>query len=229
MDLKTQEGFHYLVLRSEEGSAPCIYYLGLPQEMEGAQRLSDGFGCTIVYIVIDQWDDQLTPWPAKGLYRNDPDFRGEAAHFLDALVNRLIPAIEEAEGFMATRRAIAGYSLAGLFSVYAFANCALFSCVASMSGSFWYEGWTDYIASLDLDKRGCSAFFSLGDRERKAKEKILHRVQENTEITIEVLESWGVTVRHHLVLGGHFDNVYERVREGLAFLDEMLTKDGRLS
>lgn len=222
MGLKKAHGIDYMACGSRKPQVPCIYYMGLPQEISDTEKLLAGFDCTIVYVVISDWDNMLTPWPAKGLYRGDADFKGEAPQFLAKLLGEVIPAIEQEEGLSPTKRAIAGYSLAGLFSVYAFANCDAFSCVASMSGSFWYEDWVDYVTSLHLDKQGCSAFFSLGDRERKAKEKILHSVQDNTDITIRALESWGVKVQHHLVPGGHFDNVEGRVQEGLTALAEML-------
>lgn len=229
MGLKKAEGFEYLMSAGADAQSPCIYYLGLPQELPSTKTILEGFDCAIVYIVINDWDNQLTPWPAQGLYRGDPDFKGEAPQFLEALRTSLIPAIEHNEGLRPAHRGIAGYSLAGLFSVYAFANCSLFTSVASMSGSFWYEGWTDYVASLKLDKQGCSAFFSLGNRESKAREKILHSVQCNTNLTVRALESWGVRVQHHLVPGGHFDNVAQRVGEGLTALAKMLHEGAECS
>lgn len=224
MKFKSAHGFQYLACGSRRPQVPCIYYMGLPQGLADTEKLFAGFDCTVVYVVIDDWDNQLTPWPAKGLYRGDADFRGEAPKFLEVLLRELIPAIEREEGLSPQKRAIAGYSLAGLFSVYAFANCDVFQAAASMSGSFWYEGWVDYVTSLNLDKQGCRAFFSLGDKECKAKEKILHSVQENTEITIRALESWGVKVQHHLVSGGHFDNIEARLQEGFAVLAGMLRR-----
>lgn len=224
LNVKKKCGFNY-VISSENGSeAPCIYYLGLPQELEETEELVKELKCNVVFIVItlNDWDALLSPWSAPGLYRNDPDFKGEGPKFLDKLLNELIPSIEREEGIAPERRAIAGYSMAGLFSLYAFANCEIFECVGSMSGSFWFEGWVRYVTSLNLDKKGCGAFVSLGNKERKAKEKILHTVQDNTDITIKALESWGVTVEHHLVPGGHFDNIYERVEEGLMAISRML-------
>lgn len=223
MQLKSVDGFQYVTCGCTKPQAPCIYYMGLPQELSATEKLFAGLNCTIVYVVISDWDNMLTPWPAKGLYHGDPDFKGEAPQFLHTLLDELIPAIEQAENLSPQKRAIAGYSLAGLFAVYAFANCDTFSCVGTMSGSFWYEGWVDYITSLKLSRQGCSAFVSLGDKERKAREKILHSVQKNTDITIQALESWGVKVQHHLVPGGHFDNVEQRVQEGLTALAVMLS------
>lgn len=213
---------HYLISGNRDTNVPCIYYMGLPQELDETEKSLEGFLSTVVYVVIEDWDNMLTPWPAKGLYRSDPDFKGNASEFLERLLEELIPGIETDQGLQPSKRAIAGYSLAGLFSVYAFANADIFHCAASMSGSFWYEGWVDYIESLNLNKEGCSAFLTLGDKERKAKEKILHSVQDNTELTVKALNSWGVKTQYHLVPGGHFDHIYERVNEGLTALGAMM-------
>lgn len=94
----------------------------------------------------------LTPWPAKSPYASDPDFAGKAPEMLDLLVGSIIPEIEKREGPVLRGRAVAGYSLAGLFSMYAFLNGDIFESVASMLGSFWYQGWTEYLSSLHPDK-----------------------------------------------------------------------------
>lgn len=223
-ETKSVGGFQYLASGNKQSQAPCIYYMGSPQELPDTERLMSALDCAVVYVVISDWDNTLTPWPAKGLYRNGEDFKGEAPEFLQKLLDELIPAIEQKEGLTPSHRAIAGYSLAGLFAMYAFVNCDTFECAASMSGSFWYEGWADYITSLKLDKRGCGAFVTLGDKERKAKNKLMRTVQENTDITICALESWGVKVEHHLVPGGHFDNIYQRVGDGISALASMMSQ-----
>lgn len=211
-------GYRYLLCGSDASNDLCIYFLGLPQQLDDTCASLARIGCPIVYIVIDDWDNQLTPWSAKGLYRSDPDFKGEAPEFLDTLVHELAPAIEKAEGLAPNQRAIGGYSLAGLFSVFAFASCDFFKHVASMSGSFWYEGWTEWLGSLERNKHGSFAYLSLGDKERRAKEKILHRVQDATDFTAETLAKWGATVEHRMVPGTHFDNILERVETGLSEL-----------
>lgn len=221
-ELKTAQGCKYLISGSRRLHAPCIYYLGLSQELTATEETLASLGCSVVYIVVDDWDNLLTPWPAKNLYAKDPDFQGKAPEFLRTLIDGLIPAIEKEEDLSPDRRAIAGYSLAGLFSVYAFANCDVFDCVVSMSGSFWYEGWVEYVSALDLDKHSRQAFFSLGDKEKKSREKILHSVQRNTEATIEVLERWGVDVQYRLVPGGHFDHVSDRILDGLSTAAKMM-------
>ena len=49
---------------------------------------------------------------------------------------------------------IAGYSLAGLFALWAAWNSGYFRRVASVSGSLWYPGFTDYIRNNE-PKSGC--------------------------------------------------------------------------
>lgn len=220
-ELKSTDGFRYAVCgnpASHQTSALCIYYLGLPQALDALFPAFATLDCPIVYIVIDDWDNQLTPWPAKGLYPGDPDFKGEADTTLHTLVDDLIPHIEEAEGLAPSKRAISGYSLGGLFATYAFANCDVFEKLASMSGSFWYEGWIEYLEGLHPNKQECFAYLSIGNKESKAREKILHSVQANTDKTAAILESWGAQVENRLVPGTHFDNVLQRVMDGLRSL-----------
>lgn len=218
MELKSVSGHRYFLCGSNTPSDLCIYLLGLPQQIDDTHTALRSISCPVVYIVIDDWDNQLSPWSAKGLYRNDADFKGEAPEFLDTLVHELVPAIEKGEGLAPKQRAISGYSLAGLFSVFAFASCDFFKHVASMSGSFWYEGWTEWLGSLERDKHGSFAYLSLGNKERRAKEKILHRVQDATDFTAETLAKWGATVEHHMVPGTHFEHILERVEAGLTAL-----------
>lgn len=217
-ELKESCGFAYWIHRGDDPDGLCIYYLGQPQEPEELERVYGGYPCSIVYVVVDDWNDELTPWPAKGVSARRPDFGGHGARTLETLTERLVPVAERREGLSPARRAIAGYSLAGLFSIYAFANCDTFQDAASMSGSFWYEGWVDYLAGLKRHKDGSLVYLSLGTAERKAPQKIMRTVQEHTDETARILEGWGARVEKRYGPGGHFDHVEERVRAGLEAL-----------
>lgn len=216
------EGFHYLLCGNKQakGNADgqCIYYLSMEKLAADTVAAIANINCPVIYVCIDDWDDQLTPWPAKGLYRGDADFKGNASDTLKTLTESVIPRIERQEGIECNTRAIAGYSLAGLFAVYAFANSSEFQNIASMSGSFWYEGWLEYLHGLHPSKIGSYAYLSLGSKEKHAKQKILHSVQEDTDETAAILRSWEATVEEHIVPGGHFDNMIERVHAGLKAL-----------
>lgn len=207
-------GFEYVRLGNGDPTGRCIYCLGTAQQAEPLREALADFPCTVILAFVRDWDNQLTPWPAKGLYRGDADFQGNAPMTLSTLVDAFIPAVEEQEGLVPRARSIAGYSLAGLFSTYAFANGNQFDSMASMSGSFWYEDWVDYLLTLSPNKQGCFAYFSLGDREANARPAILHTVKTNTDATASIVQSWGATVENRMERGGHLDHMLERVQAG---------------
>ena len=73
-------------------------------------------------------------------------------------------------------RGIAGYSLAGLFALYAIYQTDLFSHVGSMSESLWFPGMKEYIFSHEPKCRPDCMYFSLGDKESKTRNTVLKSV-----------------------------------------------------
>ena len=70
---------------------------------------------------------------------------GGADDYLRLLIEEIIPTAEKEIDGVPRWRGIAGYSLAGLFSLYAIYRTDLFSLVGSMSGSLWFPGMKEYI------------------------------------------------------------------------------------
>ena len=73
---------------------------------------------------------------------------------------------------------IAGYSLGGLFALYAAYHCDEFRRVASMSGSLWFPDFREYVLSHDFANRPDRIYLSLGDKEAKTRNPVLKTVQE---------------------------------------------------
>lgn len=218
-------GFAYNVYHGQDGApGGCILFVTLAQQPFDPTPLLPGLKSTVVVVEIDDWDNDMTPWPAPGLYAGDADFRGLADDTRARIVSGLLPQLAS-DGVDTTRLGIAGYSLGGLFSLYTFLNDNRFACVASMSGSLWYEGWLDYLKSLDNTHRaldGSFVYLSIGNKEKRAKEKILHSVEDNTVKTADILRSWGMEVEYQLTEGNHFQHAYERVTAGLRAIDARL-------
>ena len=88
----------------------------------------------------------FTPWPAPGI-REGEAFTGEAGDYLGFLTERALPLLER--DFRATaqpqRRGILGYSLGGLFALWAQRQGEVFRLAGSLSGSLWYPGWLGYM------------------------------------------------------------------------------------
>ena len=71
-------------------------------------------------------------------------------------------------------RGIAGYSLAGLFAVYALYRTDVFARAASVSGSLWFPGFREYVFSHTPLCRPDCVYFSLGLHRALLKFQILH-------------------------------------------------------
>ena len=78
-----------------------------------------------VLIAADgaDWDRDLSPWPAEGVFRGQT-FAGGAEAYRIRLMGELIPAAEEKLPVRPKKRFLAGYSLAGLFSLWTAFRCA---------------------------------------------------------------------------------------------------------
>lgn len=119
---------------------------------------------------------------------------------------------------------IAGYSIAGLFALWAAWNSGYFRRVASVSGSLWYPGFTDYIRNNE-PKSGCGeksgpekAYFSLGDRESRTRHPLMSRVDACTAEVVERVRSYGIETTFEWNPGNHFDHPEQRMARALAWL-----------
>ena len=132
---------------SHESIAPCPIVWLNTFENEGAAVWN---ACQALHtpdfilaaIQIEHWHDDLSPWQAPKLYKQGTDFAGNAAQFLSDLTETILPEITEHIPFKPQYHAISGYSLAGLFAVWALFQTSLFRRAASASGSsgiriFW--------------------------------------------------------------------------------------------
>lgn len=174
----------------------------------------------VVRVPVADWNDALTPWPARGLRHREP-FGGHADATLAALLERveadLADAATPAVG-SGVRCAIAGYSLGGLFALYAFTRSARFEAVASMSGSLWYDGWNDYLVATAFPCAGRFAYLSLGTKEKRGMRERLKTVEDETRRTEAVLRAKGVETQLVFTPGAHFDHVAARIAAGLTAL-----------
>ena len=119
---------------------------------------------------------------------------------------------------------IAGYSLAGLFALWAAWNSGYFRRMASVSGSLWYPGFTDFIrnnAPRTGLKEGTGlekAYFSLGDRESRTRHPLMSRVDACTAEVAEMVRSYGIETTFEWNPGNHFDHPELRMARALAWL-----------
>ena len=203
--------------------APVIYVIDSPEHPFDMTSFAQERVSTIVTVPVRQWNDALTPWPAAGLYRGEPDFGGHADVTLAKLTSDVLPAIEREARLSPTHRAICGYSLGGLFSLYALTHTDVFVACGCLSGSVWYEGWVEHLRALDIDLAGRYAFLSLGTKERRAARPLLKTVQDCMEACSGILREHGAEVEFCLGPGNHLQHIPERLGAGFDALDVFLS------
>lgn len=203
--------------------APCIFVVGAAGQPIAGEVLRGRF-CSVAPFEVDSWDDDLTPWPAPGLYPGDAPFAGHAGQTLLRLRAEAMPAVQRALGAVPRAWAVMGYSLGGLFALYAFAQDPTFAAAASASGSVWYDGWVPYLQKQQLPGTGRFVYLSIGSAEKRAPQRRLHSVQERTEQTARILEAKGVRTVYRVGPGNHFQHVGQRMADAAAALDGFLAQ-----
>jgi Predicted hydrolase of the alpha/beta superfamily len=173
---------------------------------------------TLVCISGIDWNRDLSPWPAKKVF--EEDFAGRADTYLSEMAGSIIPAVERHLGFTPARRGIAGYSLAGLFAVYAIYKTDIFSVAASVSGSLWFDGFVGYLKSHTPPAIPERVYFSLGDREKLTKNSRMACVEDQTAEAERVLRHLGAQTVFERNPGNHFVHVPSRIARGLDWVGE---------
>lgn len=128
-----------LIAGSGGAHAPLICVIDLPEHPFPIEAAATGMVANVARIPVHDWDDALTPWKAEGL-RPGQTFGGHAAATAAELTGVVIPKLTAREGISPEKLAICGYSLGGLFALWAFVNDARFAACACLSGSVWYPG-----------------------------------------------------------------------------------------
>lgn len=188
----------------------------LGQWIDGAAQKYD---TTIAVVTGMQWDDDLTPWPAKGQPKGAKPFKGLAADFLEKLQRQVIPDTETRLGINDhADRDLVGVSLSGLFTLWQWIVCDLFRSIACLSGSFWYEGFTTWLNIRDIPSKSGRAYFSLGDKESRTRVKAFKSVAADTQTVISKLRSSGIDAVFESVPGNHYDGMLSRLDKAFYYL-----------
>ena len=105
---------------------------------------------------VEDWNHELSPWKTPAVFGNE-DFGDGAARTLEQI---LTLCTDKSKIYY-----IGGYSLAGLFSLWAAYQTDIFSGVAAASPSVWFPGFIAYMKEHEINSE--TVYLSLGDREKK--------------------------------------------------------------
>lgn len=185
---------------------------GIRNEALDLEALSERYSVSIVQVNGVDWNDDLTPWPAPGVFKKAKPFGGGAAAFLDRFVGEIIPETEKGLGVENAERTVLGVSLSGLFALWAGFHTDVFTNIISISGSLWYDNLVDWVKENRLSDNVKKVCMLLGEREKNSKERRMARVEEDTRSIAESLSqnsSAGITFE--IVEGTHFSPAMPRI------------------
>lgn len=162
----------------------------------------------LVPVRVNCWNGDLCPWVAPPVFGKDGFGCGAAdtLSYIENIVFADIPARDK-------HVILGGYSLAGLFSLWAVANSDEFSACAAASPSVWFPGWIEYASSHP--PKTDAVYLSLGDKEEHTRNQTMARVGDCIRRQDALLSG----IQHTLVWneGNHFRDAALRMAKGFAW------------
>lgn len=218
-------------VRVRKGSGDRLYVIVCGENDSLAERIS-GFpaGQHLMLVSCRDWNADLSPWPAPACFRGGADFAGRADAFLRLLTQDILPAAVSNSALSVSSVSILGYSLAGLFALYAMYKSPVFTSAASVSGSLWYPHFTEFLKNETPAAQAKFVYLSVGDREANTKNPVLCRVADKTREAACILEEKGIRTRLEFNPGNHFFEPDARMLRAICALSKSgEAVSGRLS
>ena len=169
----------------------------------------------LLALKVDDWFRCLTSWRAPAVY-GDLSFGDGAQETLDDILKMT--------GKPGKRYIIGGYSLAGLFALWAACRTDAFSGVAAASPSVWYPGFAEYVCTQVMQAR--RVYLSLSDREEKTRNPVMAAVGNRIREIHSYLESCSVPCCLEWNEGNHFRDPDLRTAKAFAWVINGMNRPG---
>lgn len=191
---------------------------GLEREVGRIGELAPHRPFLLAAFCVSDWHQELSPWEAPAVFGRE-GFGSGAADTLAYITGALMPEIGAAYPTGAERRYdLGGYSLAGLFALWAAYQAACFQGVAAVSPSVWFPQWDRWAEAHAM--QAPSVYLSLGDKEERTRNKVMAEVGNRIRWQHEQLcRAPGVgacTLEWNP--GNHFADSDDRMARGFAWL-----------
>ncbi len=176
-------------------------------ESESARigETADDFCLTAVKV--DNWNFDLSPWQAPAVFGNE-DFGNGAAKTLETVLDICSDSSK--------KYYIGGYSLAGLFSLWAVYQTDVFSGVAAASPSMWFPGFIDYMKEHEI--KTDKVYLSLGNKEEKTRNPVMATVGDRIREAEMLLKEQGTDCILEWNQGNHFRDPDIRTARAFSWL-----------
>ena len=158
-------------------------------------------------IKVEQWNHDLSPWKAPAVFGTEPFGDGAS----DTLKKVLTLTGEPGKEYY-----IGGYSLAGLFALWAVCQTDAFQGAAAASPSVWFPGFLDYMKSMPINTG--KVYLSLGDREARTRNPVMATVGDRIRETHSLLLERNVACTLEWNPGNHFKEPELRTAKAFSWL-----------
>lgn len=189
---------------------------GMEREVEAIHRQT-AQPFLLAAVQVKNWNDDLSPWPAPPVWGKQ-GFGGRAGDTF-AWLAQAVPGIRQQYSIKEDCKVIlGGYSLAGLFALWAATQTNALYGVAAASPSVWFPGWPEYEAAHPIQAQ--RVYLSLGDREEHTKNQTMAAVGDNIRALHNALTRRGTACTLEWNTGGHFKDVDLRTARAFAWVME---------
>lgn len=173
---------------------------------------------TFVMLTDIVWDHDLSPGNCPPTFVGDQACTPGAMAYKEFIIHQVIPAVQENTKTEYTSTSIAGYSMAGLFALYAGLTSDCFDKVLSASGSMWFPGFVDFVKETPKPKQLSAVYLSLGRKEKQARNTYYQSVEADTEEICKELQEKGIETTFVLQPGGHMTDPMGRILQGITWI-----------
>ncbi len=161
----------------------------------------------LIAMKVDDWNRELSPWNAPAVFGDEP-FGCSAGETLAKVLAELTDPEK--------RYYIGGYSLAGLFALWAVYQTDRFEGAMAASPSIWFPGFLDYMKENKIHTS--SVYFSLGDKEEKTRNPVMATVGTKIQEAHDLLKAQGLDTILEWNQGNHFKDADIRTARGFAWV-----------
>ena len=177
---------------------------GIRNEYEKIRELI-GMDFCLKAVKVNNWNKDLSPWEAPAVFGIENFGEGAA----DTLKEILSLCTDKDKKYY-----IGGYSLAGLFSLWASVQTDWFEGVAPASPSVWFPDFLDYIRERKPLCR--KIYLSLGDKEEKTRNPVMATVGDKIRELDSFLAQEGFDCVLEWNEGNHFKDFDIRTAKAFA-------------
>ena len=184
---------------------------------ESLMEIAPGQNFMLVAFQVEDWNRDFSPWEAPAMFGTER-FSGQGAETLRWLTEECMPYIDQTFDTERRERWLMGYSLAGLFALWASTQTDLFYGVAAASPSVWFPDWMEFEQQRPIQTQ--HIYLSLGDKEEHTKNAVMAVVGDNIRTLHSRLAERGADCTLEWNSGGHFKDADLRTARAFRWVME---------